>query len=67
MSGDDQTLEINQHKIFYFKKRSEDNTLYLDEMINKIEEKKNNTSEADYKLKIGTKNDIQSKIFVLGN
>ena len=66
MSGDDQTLEINQHK-FFFKKRSEDNTLYLDEMINKIEEKKNNTSEADYKLKIGIKNDMQSKIFVLGN
>ena len=38
MSGDYETLEINQPKISYFKKRSEDNTLRLDEMINKIEE-----------------------------
>ena len=37
MSGDYETLEINQPKISYFKKRSEDNTLWLDEMINKIE------------------------------
>ena len=46
MSGDYETLEINQPKISYFKKRSEDNTLWLDEMINKIEEMKNNISEA---------------------
>ena len=46
MSGDYETLEINQPKIAYFKKRSEDNTLWLDEMINKIEEMKNNISEA---------------------
>ena len=45
MSGDYETLEINQPKISYFK-RSEDNTLWLDEMINKIEEMKNNISEA---------------------
>ena len=55
MSGDYETLEINQPKISYFKKRSEDynNTLWLDEMINKIEEMKNNISEAAQKLKIG--------------
>ena len=52
MSGDYETLEINQPKISYFKKRSEDNTLWLDEMINKIEEMKNNISEAAQKLKI---------------
>ena len=46
MIGDYETLEINQTKIYYFKKRSEDNTLWLDEMINKIEEMKNNISEA---------------------
>ena len=46
MSGDYETLEINQPKISYFKKRSEDNILWLDEMINKIEEMKNNISEA---------------------
>ena len=40
MSGDYETLEINQPKISYFKKRSEDNTLWLNEMINKIEEMK---------------------------
>ena len=46
MSGDYETLEINQPKISYFKKSSEENTLWLDEMINKIEEMKNNISEA---------------------
>ncbi|MDC3159571.1 hypothetical protein OA667_02385 [Prochlorococcus sp. AH-716-G10] len=46
MSGDYETLEINQPKISYLKKRSEDNTLWLDKMINKIEEMKNNISEA---------------------
>lgn len=46
MSGDYETLEINQPKISYVKKRSDDNTLWLDEMINKIEEMKNNISEA---------------------
>ena len=52
MSGDYETLEINQPKISYFKKRSEDNTLWLNEKINKIEEMKKNISEAAYKLKI---------------
>ena len=46
MSGDYETLEINQPKISYFKKRSEDNTLWLDEMIHKIEDMKNNISDA---------------------
>ena len=46
MSGDYETLEINQPKISYFKKRSEDNTLWLDEMINKIEDMKNSIFDA---------------------
>ena len=46
MSGDYETLEINQPKISYLKKRSEDNTLWLNEMINKIEDMKNNVSDA---------------------
>ena len=46
MSGDYETLEKNQPKISYFKKRSEDNTLWLNEMINKIEDMKNNVSDA---------------------
>ena len=49
MSGDYETLEINQPKISYFKKRSEDNTLWLEEMIKeieKIEDKNNNISDA---------------------
>ena len=46
MSGDHETLERNQPKISYFKKRSEDNTLWLNEMINKIEDMKNNLSDA---------------------
>ena len=46
MSGDYETLEINQPKISYFKKRSENNTEWLDELINKIEDMKNNISKA---------------------
>ena len=46
MSGDYETLEINQPKISYLKKRSDDNTLWLDKMINKIEDMKNNLSDA---------------------
>ena len=46
MSGDYETLEINQPKIKYFHKRSKNNTEWLDEMINKIEEMKNKISEA---------------------
>ena len=46
MSGDYETLEINQPKISYFQKRSEDNTEWLDDLINKIEDVKNNISKA---------------------
>ena len=44
MSGDYETLEINQPKISYFQKRSENNKEWLDELINKIEEMKNKIS-----------------------
>ena len=40
MSGDFETLEINQPKISYFQKVSENNTEWLDELINKIEDMK---------------------------
>ena len=46
MSGDYETLERNKPKISYFKRRSEDNTLWLNEMINKIEDMKNNIFDA---------------------
>ena len=46
MSGDYETLEINQPKITYFQKSSENNTEWLDELINKIEEMKNNISKS---------------------
>jgi len=42
MSGDYETLEINHPKITYFKKRSENNTEWLDQLINQIEDMKNN-------------------------
>ena len=45
MSGDYETLEINQPKITYFQKRSE-NTKWLDELINQIEDMKNNISKS---------------------
>ena len=41
MSGDYETLEINQPKISYFQKKSENNKEWLDELINKIEDMKN--------------------------
>ena len=41
MSGDYETLDINQPKISYFQKKSNDNTEWLDELINTIEEMKN--------------------------
>jgi len=44
MSGDYETLEINQPKIRYFQKRSENNTEWLDQLINKIESMKNKIS-----------------------
>ena len=43
MSGDFETLEINQPKIKYFK--PEDNTEWLDKLINNIEEMKNKISK----------------------
>ena len=46
MSGDYETLEINQPKITYFKKASENNTEWLDELINQIEDMKNNISKS---------------------
>ena len=46
MSGDYETLEINQPNISYFEKRSECNTEWLDELINKIEDMKNNISKS---------------------
>ncbi len=45
MSGDYETLEINQPKISYFKKRLENNKDWLDELINKIDKMKNKISE----------------------
>ena len=46
MSGDYETLEINQPKIKYFHKRSENNREWLDELINKIEDMKKNISKS---------------------
>ena len=46
MSGDYETLEINQPKISYFQESSKNNTEWLDELINKIEDMKNNISKA---------------------
>ncbi len=37
MSGDYETLEINQPKIKYFQKRADNNTEWLDDLINEIE------------------------------
>ena len=46
MSGDYETLEINQPKITYFQKRSTNNTEWLDELINQIEDMKKNISKS---------------------
>ena len=46
MSGDYETLEINQPKITYFHKRSENNAEWLDALINQIEDMKNNISKS---------------------
>ena len=43
MSGDFETHETNQPKISYLKKRSGNNTEWLDKLINEIEDMKNNT------------------------
>ena len=62
MSGDFETLEINQPKIRYLK--PEDNTKRLDELINNIEEMKNKISR-DYQLlnKKGLKTSNPTKKF----
>ena len=44
MSGDYETLEINQPNITYLQKRLENNKELLDELINQIEDLKNNIS-----------------------
>ena len=46
MSGDFETLEINQPNISYLKKRSEKNTEWLDELLYKIEDMKNKITES---------------------
>ena len=46
MSGDYETLEINQPKNTYFQKISENNTEWLDELINQIEDMKYNISKS---------------------
>ena len=45
MSGDYETLDINQPKISYIKKTTGNNTEILDELIIQIEEMKNDISE----------------------
>ena len=47
MSGDYETLDINQPKISYFKESSQNNSEWLDELINQIENMKNNVSKAN--------------------
>ena len=49
MSGDFETLEINQPKIKYLK--PEDNTEWLDKLINNIEDMKNKISKESQKFK----------------
>ena len=45
MSGDYETLEINQPKISYFDERSKSNAEWLDQLINTIEMMKNKISK----------------------
>ena len=45
MIGDYEIWEVNQPKISYFQRRSENNTEWLDEMINRIEAMKNKISK----------------------
>ena len=49
MSGDFETLEINQPKITYLK--PEDNTEWLDKLINNVEDMKNKISKDSQKFK----------------
>ena len=46
MSGDYETLEINQPKISYIHSKSLNNIKWLDELINQIEEMKNKIYES---------------------
>ena len=46
MSRDYKTIELNNPKIKYLQKRSENNTEWLDELINQIEDMKNNISKS---------------------
>ena len=46
MSGDFETLEMNQPKISYLEKRIKNNTEWLDALINKIEDMKNKISKS---------------------
>ena len=46
MSGDFETYEMNQPKISYLKEISENNTEWLDELINKIEDMKNKITKS---------------------
>ena len=45
MSGDFETHEMSQPKISYSKEKSKNNTDWLDELINKIEDMKNKISD----------------------
>ena len=63
MSGDFETLENNQPKITYLK--PEDNTEWLEKLINKIEDMKNNISKDSQSSKIGELFLIQLFIFLL--
>ena len=47
MSGDYETLEVNQPKISYFQKNSVNNTEWLDKLINEIEEKCLNQNDSN--------------------
>ena len=46
MSGDFEIHEMNQPKISYLKEKSENNTEWLDELINKIEVMKNKLTKS---------------------
>ena len=63
MSGDFETLEINQPKITYLK--PEDNTQWLDELINNIEDMKNKISKDSFKSnKKGGENPNPTKDYI---
>ena len=47
MSGDYETLEINQPKISYLTKRSENNSDWLEQLINQIEDMKKKIVQSD--------------------